>query len=120
MGLLCLVLFLQEFQYAESAGLINFDNHIILQRAIGCLASGLAFMHEQTIRHKDIKPQNILIHGGSVLYTDFGISLDFGQQGNSTTTGNPQVGHPMGIGNYNVFLFVLTALTVLHQKILRT
>lgn len=61
----------------------------ILQRAYGCLLSGLAFMHQQTIRHKDIKPQNILIHQGSVLYTDFGLSYDFGDIGQSTTTGTP-------------------------------
>lgn len=58
-----------------------------LENAYGCLAAGLAFMHEQTIRHKDIKPQNILVHRGSVLYTDFGISIDFSTLGHSTTTG---------------------------------
>ncbi|KAF2692020.1 kinase-like protein [Lentithecium fluviatile CBS 122367] len=59
----------------------------LLNKAFGCLALGLAFMHEQTIRHKDIKPQNILIHNGAVLYTDFGLSYDFGDAGQSTTTG---------------------------------
>lgn len=56
----------------------------VLNRAFGCLASGLAYMHRQKIRHKDIKPQNILIHQGSVLYTDFGISFD--ADDNDTTT----------------------------------
>jgi WD40 repeat protein/tRNA A-37 threonylcarbamoyl transferase component Bud32 len=59
----------------------------ILERAFGCLASGLAFIHEQTIRHKDIKPQNILIHQGLVIYTDFGIALDASEYDNTTTTG---------------------------------
>lgn len=62
----------------------------IIVGAFGWLASGLAFMLKQTIHHKDIKPQNIRIHGGYIIYTDFGISLDFGQQGYSTTTGHPQ------------------------------
>jgi serine/threonine protein kinase len=66
------------------------EKTLILYRAFGCLASGLAFMHGQRVRHKDIKPQNILVHQGSVLYTDFGISLDFSKQGQSTTIGNPQ------------------------------
>ena len=61
-----------------------------LWKAYGCLASGLAFIHKQTIRHKDIKPQNILIHQGNVLFTDFGISVDFSEHGRSTTTGHPQ------------------------------
>jgi serine/threonine protein kinase len=38
----------------------------IFDEAFGCLASGLAWMHERRIRHKDIKPANILIHRGSV------------------------------------------------------
>ncbi|KAI4700371.1 hypothetical protein J4E89_011013 [Alternaria sp. Ai002NY15] len=62
----------------------------VLSRAFGCLASALDFIHHQTVRHKDIKPQNILIHKGKVMYTDFGLSYDFGDIGRSTTTGNPQ------------------------------
>jgi serine/threonine protein kinase len=59
----------------------------ILQRAFGCLASGLAFMHRKRIRHKDINGRNILVHQGSVTYTDFGISKDFSAAANSTTDG---------------------------------
>ncbi|KAF1995992.1 kinase-like protein [Amniculicola lignicola CBS 123094] len=61
----------------------------ILQQAFGCLASGLSFMHQQKVRHKDIKPRNILIHEGSVIYTDFGYSLDHSLQSHSTTVGKP-------------------------------
>jgi serine/threonine protein kinase len=39
----------------------------ILVQAFGCLASGLAFMHSRKIRHKDIKPANILVHAGAIL-----------------------------------------------------
>ncbi|OCL14350.1 kinase-like protein, partial [Glonium stellatum] len=63
------------------------EQYTILNRAFGCLASGLAFIHKQTIRHKDIKPQNILIHQGYVIYTDFGIALDTSQLENTTTDG---------------------------------
>jgi serine/threonine protein kinase len=58
----------------------------VLLRAFGCLASGLAYIHRHTIRHKDIKPQNILVHNGQMIYTDFGIALDADGQ-NTTTTG---------------------------------
>lgn len=61
----------------------------VLEKAFGCLASGLAFIHGKGVRHKDIKPQNILIHRGSVLYTDFGSSKDANQPGESTTEGLP-------------------------------
>jgi serine/threonine protein kinase len=43
----------------------------ILERAPGCLASVLAYMHQQRIRHKDINPRHILIHEGKVLWTGF-------------------------------------------------
>jgi serine/threonine protein kinase len=39
----------------------------VFEEAFGCLVSGLVFMHENRIRHKDIKPANILIHQGRVL-----------------------------------------------------
>ena len=68
----------------------NARQNRVLRRAFGCLASALDFIHYQTVRHKDIKPQNILIHKGEVMYTDFGLSYDFGDIGRSTTTGNPQ------------------------------
>ncbi|KAH7081322.1 kinase-like domain-containing protein [Paraphoma chrysanthemicola] len=62
---------------------------LVLSRAFGCLAAGLAFMHVQKVRHKDVKPGNILIHDGSVIYTDFGYSLDFSGFDRSTTEGVP-------------------------------
>lgn len=62
---------------------------VVLKRAFGCLTSGLAFMHEQRIRHKDIKLQNVLVHAGSVLFTDFGYSLDCSRVSHSATEGRP-------------------------------
>ncbi|KAH7345915.1 kinase-like domain-containing protein [Pyrenochaeta sp. MPI-SDFR-AT-0127] len=92
-----LATFLQNYQdsgyslfYDVDRGTERRAQNKILQKAFGCLASELAFMHRQAIRHKDIKPQNILIHQGSVIYTDFGLSYDFGDIGQSTTTGLPQ------------------------------
>lgn len=67
----------------------NAQKSAILERAFGCLANGLAFMHHERIRHKDIKPQNILIHQGTIIYTDFGCSLDSSSVGHSTTEGPP-------------------------------
>lgn len=56
-----------------------------LRRFFGCLSAGLLYLHENQIRHKDLKPSNILVHGGTVLITDFGTSLDWKDKGNSTT-----------------------------------
>lgn len=46
-------------------------------------------MHEQRIRHKDIKPHNVLVHSSAVIFTDFGSSLDSSQISHSTTEGTP-------------------------------
>lgn len=75
---------------ADSGRPLTYEQRAILNRAFGCLASGLAFIHEQTIRHKDIKPQNILIHQGRVIYADFGIAFDASQHDSTTTVGTSQ------------------------------
>lgn len=58
-----------------------------IQRAFGCLANGLASIHAQGIRHRDVKPQNILMHDHSVVITDFGSSKNTTQLGHNTTEG---------------------------------
>ena len=46
-----------------------------------CLAQALSYIHCSDVRHKDIKPENILIDSsGSVIVTDFGISRSFPKQ----------------------------------------
>jgi serine/threonine protein kinase len=81
--------YLQERRDNSTNGLQSKPDEI-LQRSFGCLASGLAYMHKHTIRHKDVKPQNILIHKGAIMFTDFGLSYDFADTGQSTTTGPVQ------------------------------
>jgi serine/threonine protein kinase len=53
----------------------------------GCLAAGVRWLHEHDIRHKDIKPGNILIHGTTVLICDFGSALDSSRRDTSQTEG---------------------------------
>jgi serine/threonine protein kinase len=81
----------------ESAGICGYNFAAatsILQQAIGCLASGLAFMREQRVRHRDVKPQNILVHNENVLYTDFGYSRDCSQFTKSSSEGAVSVQTP--------------------------
>lgn len=53
----------------------------------GCLTSAVHYLHENRVRHKDIKPQNVLVKGGDHVYlTDFGLALDYSEAGRSTTT----------------------------------
>ncbi|KAH0542810.1 hypothetical protein FGG08_002858 [Glutinoglossum americanum] len=60
-----------------------------LRQFYGCLTSALLYLHSNKIRHKDIKPGNILVHGENVLFTDFGASLDWAERGQSTTVSKP-------------------------------
>ncbi|KAF2267942.1 kinase-like protein [Lojkania enalia] len=59
-----------------------------IKRGFGRLANGLAFIHKNSIRHRDIKPQNILVHKGRLIYTDFGIAHDYTDDP-TTTQGQP-------------------------------
>jgi serine/threonine protein kinase len=42
----------------------------------GCLIQAIDYLHEMKVKHKDLKPANILIMLGSVLIADFGVSKD--------------------------------------------
>ncbi|KAL8916481.1 MAG: hypothetical protein Q9172_006291 [Xanthocarpia lactea] len=63
----------------------------VLLYAFGCLSKGLAYIHSHNIRHKDIKPANILYerafdnNGARLLWADFGLAYDFSATGNSKT-----------------------------------
>jgi tRNA A-37 threonylcarbamoyl transferase component Bud32 len=61
----------------------------MLRSFFGCLTTALAYIHDKNVRHKDIKPNNVLVNGDRVLLSDFGTSricLD----GSMTTNGEQQ------------------------------
>jgi serine/threonine protein kinase len=45
--------------------------------AFGCLSAALTYMHGQKIKHKDLKPSNILLTRDNIYITDFGTSTNF-------------------------------------------
>ena len=65
----------------------------ILLTAFGCLSQGLAYIHGCNIRHKDIKPGNILYEreirnvnkGPRFIWADFGLAYDFSASEDSRT-----------------------------------
>lgn len=63
----------------------------VFLQAFGCLSQGLSYIHNHEIRHKDVKPANILYdekhrHEESrLLWADFGLAYDFSAAGNSKT-----------------------------------
>ncbi|OAP63453.1 hypothetical protein AYL99_02680 [Fonsecaea erecta] len=59
------------------AGPLTGRDRLVMQRWFGCLSAGLRYIHDHQIKHKDIKPANILVHGENPVITDFGISNSF-------------------------------------------
>lgn len=53
-----------------------------------CLASALAFMHREGVRHQDIKPSNIIHKGEKIYFTDFSSAATFAI-GDTTSTDSP-------------------------------
>jgi serine/threonine protein kinase len=45
--------------------------------SFGCLTRAMAYLHENNVRHKDIKPSNILLSRDGIWITDFGSAKDF-------------------------------------------
>ncbi|KAI9755223.1 MAG: hypothetical protein M1835_000838 [Candelina submexicana] len=60
-----------------------------MKHCFGCIAAGLAYIHSSriAIKHKDIKPENILISGRGPLIADFGISNTFQDYDDSGSDG---------------------------------
>jgi len=58
-----------------------------LLQSVGCLASAILYLHENQIRHKDLKPMNILLSCDGLWVTDFGTSTDFSELSQSTSEG---------------------------------
>lgn len=63
------------------------ERQICLRRFYGCLANALLHLHQNKIRHKDIKPVNVLVKGTDVFLTDFGTSLNWSDNTQGTTSG---------------------------------
>ena len=61
------------------------------------VADALAYAHGHGVIHRDVKPENILLHGGHALVADFGIALAVQQAGGQRIT---QTGLSLGTPQY--------------------
>jgi serine/threonine protein kinase len=75
---------------ADSSGLIDVllkETSVCLTRVFGCLAQAVQYLHnDQHIRHKDLKPSQVLISATGLWLTDFGWSVDITKLSNSATS----------------------------------
>jgi len=58
-----------------------------VRRSLGCIANAVAYLHEQNIRHKDLKPSQILLSAQGLWLADFGWSADMSELSSSVTSG---------------------------------
>jgi serine/threonine protein kinase len=61
------------------------DAVAFLESTLGCIASAVAYLHRQDIKHKDLKPSNILLAKDGLWVTDFGTATDFSVLTSSVT-----------------------------------
>lgn len=69
----------------ESQASLHSHGCEFLYSKIGCLVSAIAYLHEQKVRHKDLKPSNVLLSRNNLWVTDFGTSTDFSLLSTSAT-----------------------------------
>lgn len=61
-----------------------------LFHSFGCLLEAVRYLHEELrIRHRDIKPRNILMHDHRILICDVGSAYDFFDRNESTGASRP-------------------------------
>lgn len=58
----------------------------LMRSFFGCLVNAMQYLHDARIRHRDIKPQNIIVKGERVFITDFGIAHNWENLTRGTTT----------------------------------
>jgi tRNA A-37 threonylcarbamoyl transferase component Bud32 len=78
---------LAQYMWAKVDGDAATDRKYLLRNFFGCIAAAVHYLHSHNVRHKDIKPENILVKDTTVYITDFGTSSIWVNDASSTTEG---------------------------------
>ncbi|KAJ6438320.1 heat shock 70kDa protein 1/2/6/8 [Purpureocillium lavendulum] len=62
------------------------DKRSLMRSFFGCLVGAVQYLHDSQVRHRDIKPQNIIVRSDQVYVADFGIAHSWENLTRATTT----------------------------------
>ena len=74
---ICVLFPAADTDFTQYLDEITSSHFLEFRSYFGCFITALKYLHDQKIRHNDIKPSNVLVNHGNVLLSGFGQAFDF-------------------------------------------